>query len=325
MKSTMKDKYDREINYLRVSLTDRCNLKCVYCMPERVTSFEKEEDNLTKEEILNAIDIFAQLGITKVRLTGGEPLLRKDFYEILKEINRIEGINHIALTTNGIYLEDKLEYLKENGVKSINVSLDSLNNETFNKLTRGGDLLKVLKGIEKAINLGIKVKINTVIIQGVNDKEIDRLANLTSRYNVDVRFIELMPIGEGINYIGIDESIILKELNIKFGDLIKLDKENEVANYYKIEGAKGRIGFISPMTNHFCNTCNRIRITSNGFIKQCLHSSKGVNVKGLLKGDYSKDRMVEIIKSTIYNKPKAHRFNEDKKAEDKRLMYQIGG
>lgn len=325
MKSTMKDKYDREINYLRVSLTDRCNLKCVYCMPEKGTYFEKEEDKLTKEEILNAIDIFALLGITKVRFTGGEPLLRKDFYEILKKTNEIKGIEHIAITTNGIYLEDKLEYLRENGVKSINVSLDSLNNETFNMLTRGGDLEKVLRGIKKAIELNIKVKINTVIIKGINDKEIESLANLTNRHNVDVRFIELMPIGEGINYIGIDESVILKNLNSKFGNLIKLEKDRDVANYYKIEGSKGKIGFISPMTNHFCSTCNRIRITSNGFIKQCLHSSKGINVKGLLKGDYSKEKMIDIIKDTIYNKPKAHRFNEDKKAEDKRLMYQIGG
>lgn len=321
----MKDKYDREINYLRVSLTDRCNLKCVYCMPENEANFEREEDKLTKEEILKAIDIFARVGITKVRFTGGEPLLRKDFCEILRETNEIEGIDHIALTTNGIYLEDRLDCLKENGVKSINVSLDSLKKETFRTLTRGGELEKVLKGIEKAIDLNIKVKINTVIIKDINDNEVENLADLTNRYDVDVRFIELMPIGEGINYIGVDEAIILKIINKKFGNLSKLDKGNEVANYYKIKGAKGKIGFISPMTNHFCHTCNRVRITSNGFIKQCLHSSSGMNIKDLLKENYSKDKLTETIRNTVYNKPKAHRFNEDNKAEDNRLMFQIGG
>lgn len=321
----MKDKYGREINYLRVSLTDRCNLKCIYCMPENEVNFEKEEDKLTKEEVVNIIDTFALLGVTKIRFTGGEPLLRKDFYEILRETNEIKGIEHIAVTTNGIYLADNLDYLKENGVKSINVSLDSLNKETFRILTRGGDLDKVLKSIEKAIDLNIKVKINTVIIQGINDNEIESLANLTNRYAVDVRFIELMPIGEGIKFIGIDEDVILKRINSKLGKLIKLDKVNEVASYYNIEGAKGRIGFISPMTNHFCSTCNRIRITSNGFIKQCLHSSSGINVKGLLKYDFSKENLIEVIKNTVYNKPKAHKFNEDKKAEDSRLMFQIGG
>ncbi len=323
----MKDKYGREIDYLRISITDRCNLRCIYCMEEEGNTFFQEEDKLTKEEILKIVSASAKLGVKKIRLTGGEPLVRKDIVELMEGINDIKGIEGIYLTTNGILLEEKLEALKKAGLKGVNISLDSLKEEMFQSLTRLGILKKVLSAIDKCLELGIKVKLNTVMIKDKNDNEILDFVNLTRSKNIDVRFIELMPIGVGSKFKGISNEDILSLIKSNYGDLeeIRRDKDGGPASYIRLKNGKGKIGFISAISNCFCEDCNRIRLTSEGFLKQCLHFNYGIDLKKILRNGASEEEILNVIKNNIYNKPEKHLFM--KKSEDKELkfMNQIGG
>lgn len=320
----MKDKFNREIDYLRISLTEACNLKCIYCMPEENICFPKD-NGLTDSELEYLIDIFGDIGLKKLRFTGGEPLLRKSIVKLVSYAKK-KDIKKIAITTNGVLLERYLDDLIDAGLTEINISLDSLKAEKFNEITRGGNLKSVLNSIEKAVNRGLKVKINAVIIKGVNEDEFIDLCSMTINTNVDIRFIELMPIGEGTKYIGVSGIELQEKLKEKY-DIVKCDKtkENGPATYYSIPNAKGRIGFISALTNHFCESCNRIRITPDGVLKQCLHFKSGIDLKELLRNDLTKEEIENKIRETIYNKPQGHRFVEDKKTEDKRFMFQIGG
>lgn len=323
----MKDKYGREIDYLRISITDRCNLRCIYCMEEEGNTFFQEEDKLTKEEILKIVSASAKLGVKKIRLTGGEPLVRKDIVELMEGINDIKGIEGIYLTTNGILLEEKLEALKKAGLKGVNISLDSLKEEMFQSLTRLGILKKVLSAIDKCLELGIKVKLNTVMIKDKNDDEILDFVNLTRSKNIDVRFIELMPIGVGSKFKGISNEDILSLIKSNYGDLeeISRDRDGGPASYIRLKNGKGKIGFISAISNCFCEDCNRIRLTSEGFLKQCLHFNYGIDLKKILRNGASEEEILNVIKNNIYNKPEKHLFM--KKSEDKELkfMNQIGG
>ncbi|WP_066892856.1 GTP 3',8-cyclase MoaA [Clostridium nigeriense] len=323
----MKDKYGREIDYLRISITDRCNLRCIYCMEEEGNTFFQEEDKLTKEEILKIVSASAKLGVKKIRLTGGEPLVRKDIVELMEGINDIKGIEGIYLTTNGILLEEKVEALKKAGLKGVNISLDSLKEEMFQSLTRLGILKKVLSAIDKCLELGIKVKLNTVMIKDKNDNEILDFVNLTRSKNIDVRFIELMPIGVGSKFKGISNEDILSLIKSNYGDLeeIRRDKDGGPASYIRLKNGKGKIGFISAISNCFCEDCNRIRLTSEGFLKQCLHFNYGIDLKKILRNGASEEEILNVIKNNIYNKPEKHLFM--KKSEDKELkfMNQIGG
>ncbi len=323
----MKDKFGREIDYLRISLTDKCNLRCVYCMEEKGNDFFDEEEKLTKDEICRIVNACSKLGIKKVRLTGGEPLVRKDVVELMEEINKIQGIEEIFLTTNGILLGDKVHILKKAGLKGVNISLDSLKVGMFNKLTRLGDLKKVLDSIDKCLEYGIKVKINTVMIKGMNEDEILDFVNLTLDKKIDVRFIELMPIGVGRKFNGVSNEEIIRLINENYMDIeeVKKNKNGVPATYIKVKGAKGKIGFISAISNCFCEECNRIRLTSEGFLKQCLHYNYGVDLKKLLRDGSTDEEILNIIKNNIYNKPEKHLFM--KKSEDKELkfMNQIGG
>lgn len=320
----MKDKFNRDIDYLRISLTEACNLRCIYCMPEEEVCFKKD-NGLTDEELKYLIDIFGDIGLKKIRFTGGEPLLRKSIVELVSKAKE-KKIGKIALTTNGVLLHKYLDELINAGLNEINISLDSLNEEVFNKITRGGNLSYVLDSIKRAVNKGIKVKINAVIVKGINDNEFLDLCKLSIDNKLDIRFIELMPIGEGVKYTGVSgkdlEEILKENFNVKDG---KRDTDNGPAFYYKIEGAEGRVGFISALSNHFCESCNRIRITSDGELKQCLHFKSGLNLKNILREDNTRQEIKERIKKTIYDKPKGHRFIEDKKTEDNRFMFQIGG
>ncbi|MCR6515916.1 GTP 3',8-cyclase MoaA [Clostridium sp. LY3-2] len=319
----MKDIYGREIDYLRISLTDNCNLRCIYCMPSSNIEFSKEK--LTEEEIIKIIKASEKIGIKKIRFTGGEPLVRKDLVKIIKETNSLEGIEDICLTTNGILLLEKLEELKENGLTKVNISLDTLNPLKYKKITRGGDINLVLKAIDKCLNLGIKVKLNVVIIKGLNDDEIIDLINLTKEKDIDVRFIELMPIGEGNKFTGISNEEI-KDLikNYEYKSL-KQDKKDGPANYIKLKGAKGKIGFISALSNCFCENCNRIRITSDGMLKGCLNWKGGVNLKREIEKGISEEKIKDIIKDSIYNKPEKYLFKKEDKNKEIRFMNQIGG
>lgn len=323
----MKDKFGREVDYLRLSVTDSCNLRCIYCMNEDFNDFLEINKILTDDEIYRVVYEAAKLGIKKVRITGGEPLVRKNIVELIGRINKIQGIETIYLTTNGLLLEDKVEKLAQNGLNGVNISLDSLKEDTFKRLTRNGDLLKVLKAIDKCIANNIKVKLNTVIIGEINKDEIMDFINLTKKKNIDVRFIELMPIGEGKNFSPVTNTEILETIKTNFGEVEEVGRRSTdgPAKYIKVKNYLGKIGFISAISNCFCSECNRIRITPEGFLKKCLHWNSGIDLRTLLRSGISNEELRAVIKENIYDKPEKHLFKENNKDEELRFMNQIGG
>lgn len=322
----MKDKYGRTVDYIRISLTDKCNLRCIYCMPSDGNSFFEKEENLNNDEIYKIVKESAKLGIRKVRLTGGEPLVRKDINELIEKIYSIDGIEEIALTTNGMLLEERLEFLHSHGVKSLNISLDTLNEEKFKYITRGGDIHKVFRSIEKGLKLGIKIKINTVVIEDINKNEIIDLINFTKDRDISLRFIELMPIGEGKKFKGVSNEEIMKiiEDNNLETVILERNKKDGPAKYIKIKDYKGKIGFISAMSNCFCEDCNRIRITTDGMLKKCLNWKSDINLKKVIR-EGKEEKLLETIKNGIYNKPKMYLFNKQDTNEENRNMNKIGG
>ena len=323
----MKDKFEREIDYLRVSVTDNCNLRCVYCMDEKDNKFLKKDEKLTDDEIYRVVKESAKLGIKKVRITGGEPLVRPGVVDLIGRINSIEGIEEIYLTTNGILLADRLDELVKNGLKGVNISLDSLKEDRFNKLTRLGHVDNVLAAIDKAISLGIKVKLNTVIVNDINKDEIMDFVNLTKEKEIDVRFIELMPIGIAINYKGVANEEVLNIIRRNASDFEEVvrNQSGGPATYIRLNGAKGKVGFISAMSNCFCEDCNRIRLTPEGFLKQCLHFDYGVDLKSMLREGVNDEKLKEVIYNNIYDKPEKHLFLEDSEHKELKFMNQIGG
>lgn len=323
----MRDRYNREIDYLRVSVTDNCNLRCIYCMEDGDVNFLEGNDKLTNDEFLKVIKASSKVGIKKIRLTGGEPLVRKDIVTLVEDINEIDGIEEIYLTTNGILLGDKLEELYKHGLKGVNISLDSLKGDKFKEITRYGELSKVMEAIDKGISLGVKVKINTVIVQGINDDEIIDFINLTRNKLVDVRFIELMPIGVGKNHKGVSNDKIREIIKANYSNYTLIDKEKKSgpAAYIKLDGALGKVGFISAISNCFCEDCNRIRITSEGFLKQCLHFNYGTDLREIIRNGISEEELTKVIYKTIYDKPEKHLFNKSDKNSEIKFMNQIGG
>ena len=319
----MKDSLGREIDYLRISLTESCNLRCIYCMPEGVAPKVCGE-TLTKENIFDIVEVAVELNIKKIRLTGGEPLLRQDIVEIVQGI-KDRGIEKIYITTNGILLSEKIEKLKKAGLKGVNISLDTLNGEQFNFITRGGDLERVLQGIEKALNLNLEVKINSVIMKVINENAIEELAKLTLNSQLDVRFIELMPIGQGKKFTGISNNDIYDRLE----KIFEFDRDYKeikgVSTYYKLKNSKGNIGFISPINSCFCETCNKIRLTSDGVIKRCLNSKGNTNIKEYLDKNIEKEKIKEILEQEILKKPEKHLFGKENKDEELKNMNAIGG
>lgn len=318
----MIDKYNREIDYLRISLTDKCNLSCIYCMPRKIDFKDNINDVLSFEDYKFIIKGFSKLGIKKVRFTGGEPLIYEKLKELIKYTKEKCSIDDICITTNAIGLYEKIDKLKENGLKKVNISIDSLDEDKYKKITRGGDLKEVLESVDKCIDLGIKVKINCVLIKGLNDDELNNFINLTKYKDLDVRFIELMPIGEGLKifkkgYINLKETLNKKESLKPINN-----EEKSVASYYKLKGAKGKVGIITPMSCSFCSECNRIRMTSNGKIKLCLHSNEELDVVKYLNNE---DKFCSAIQNYIYEKPEKHNLIENKKSDTNRNMNQIGG
>lgn len=319
----MKDSLGREIDYLRISLTESCNLRCIYCMPEGVAPKVCGE-TLTKENIFDIVEVAVELNIKKIRLTGGEPLLRQDIVEIVQGI-KDRGIEKIYITTNGILLYEKIEKLKKAGLKGVNISLDTLDREQFNYITRGGDLERVLQGIEKALNLNLEVKINSVIMKDINENAIEELAKLTLNSQLDVRFIELMPIGQGKKFTGISNNDIYNRLEKTFEFDRNYKEIKGVSTYYKLKDSKGNIGFISPINSCFCETCNKIRLTSDGVIKRCLNSKGNTNIKESLDKNIEKEEIKEILEQEIFKKPERHLFGKDNKDEELKNMNAIGG
>ena len=313
----MKDRFGRNITYLRISVTDLCNLRCKYCMPESGVESLCHSDILSIEEIVEIVKIASKNGIKKIRLTGGEPLVRRGFINLCKEISKIDEIEDIAITTNGVYLKAMADELFENKVRRINFSLDTLIKEKYNDITRRNDFDKTMESLFYAIKKGFKVKINVVLIGSFNDDEIEDFVNLANKYDLEVRFIELMQIGETANWS--KDKFISNKVVLEKVPKLEFDGVSGVAKIYKIKGQKGRIGLISPISCSFCEDCNRIRLTSDGKLKPCLHSSDEINLKGL-----SGEELEEVFKRGIYEKPEKHHL-EDGKSESARDMNKIGG
>ena len=313
----MKDRFGRNITYLRISVTDLCNLRCKYCMPESGVESLCHSDILSIKEIVEIVKIASKNGIKKIRLTGGEPLVRRGFIELCKQISEIDKIEDIAITTNGVYLKEMADELFENKVRRINFSLDTLIKEKYNDITRRNYFDKAMESLFYAIKKGFKVKINVVLIGGFNDDEIEDFVNLANKYDLEVRFIELMQIGETANWS--KDKFVSNKIVLEKVPELEFDGVSVVAKIYKIKGQKGRIGLISPISCSFCEDCNRIRLTSDGKLKPCLHSKDEINLKGL-----SGEELEEVFKRGIFEKPEKHHL-EDGKSESARDMNKIGG
>lgn len=322
----MTDGIGRNIDYLRISVTDKCNLRCQYCMPREGVQKISHEQLLSLEEIVRVCRIMADLGIKKVRLTGGEPLVRKNITKLIGDIHEIPGIEDIAITTNGVLFAPMAEELAQAGLTRVNLSLDTTDPATFEKITGTDAYAKVLQAMDAALKLGMKLKINCVACRELNEKDIISVAELARNNPVDVRFIELMPIGCGKLFEGIGSDEILERLEEAFGNSSPVEKRlgNGPARYVDFPGFAGRIGFISPMSHKFCGDCNRVRLTAEGMLKLCLHYDKGVMLRNMLRDENCGDEYIrEEILMAVKGKPQAHNFEEE--SGDSRKMYQIGG
>ncbi len=319
----MRDKLGREIEYLRLSVTQNCNLRCIYCNPESCEKGYEYKAGLTPEEMGRIVAIMSKLGIHKVRITGGEPLVRSDINEIISRISSVPGIDDISMTTNGIKLAEKAKSLKEAGLKRLSISLDSLKEDKFKQITGGGRLTDVLKGIEAAVEAGLDpIRLNVVLMKGVNDDEIEDFVNLTADNPIDVRFIELMPVGDfGEN--NRDKVVLNSDIIRSMPELVACNDRlpGQPARYYKIDGHKGRIGFISPLSHKFCDSCNRIRLTCDGKIKPCLGNNSEIDLMDALKA--SPEELEKEIREVILNKPAGHCFEDS--FTSLRTMNGIGG
>jgi cyclic pyranopterin phosphate synthase len=324
----ISDSFQRPINYLRISVTDRCNLRCVYCMPEEGVTLMPHADILTYEEIYTVAKVAAGMGINKVRLTGGEPLVRLGLADLVKMLASIEGIDDLSLTTNGILLAHHATELKQAGLRRVNISLDTLQPERFRKITRCGELVDTLKGIDAAHAVSLEpVKINMVVMAGINDDELIDFARKTIEDGWHVRFIEHMPV--------IADSptpsrlFSVKEMRNRIEALGKLEPwkvnvGNGPAKYFRLPGAKGTIGFITPVTEHFCYRCNRLRLTADGKLRPCLLSEEEIDLREDLRSGASPDELKRLIEKAIARKPERHHLAEGK-TRNGRPFSQVGG
>ena len=317
----MIDKLGRDITYLRISLTDKCNLRCRYCMPEEGVCRRSHHEMMNEDEVVTAVEVAASLGIHKIRLTGGEPLVKRNIVSICRRVAAVEGIKEVCLTTNGILLPKIGKQLREAGVNRLNLSLDTLDPEKYAYITRIGQLEQFQSGLEAALEAGFdKVKINAVLIGGFNDNEIEDLAGLTMQYPVDMRFIELMPIQDHDEF-GESAYVPYSRVLEKLPEAVPVPKDGGVAKLYRLPGAKGNIGLISPINAHFCGECNRIRLTADGKLKPCLHSSDEYSIKGLDKAG-----MKAVFEQAIRNKPAWHGdLDAVNRSKAGRNMNEIGG
>ena len=361
----MQDGLGREIDYLRISVTDKCNLRCRYCMPPHGITSLAHEEILTLEEIFRLVGIMEQLGIRKVRLTGGEPMVRKNLPWLVEQIHGLCGIREIAMTTNGTLFAPQAKIYREAGLTAVNISLDTLDPERFRCITgcdradRAAGVDSVLRAIDAALEQQLRVKINCVPCVEMNGDDLEGIAMLAEDRPVDVRFIELMPIGCGKDYTGISSEEILRRLEQRFGKAIAISEKVNIetgwltenfaretsnpadnsgsrtdgpAEYYQFPGFAGRIGFISPISHKFCRECNRVRLTCEGRLKLCLHYDRGLELKPLLRGGASDEEIGRQIINALKEKPSEHHFRErtageelPDSVEEHRKMVQIGG
>ncbi len=326
----MLDGRGREINYLRISVTDRCNLRCRYCMPEEGVNYLGHDKILSLEDIARLVRISTSIGIHKVRLTGGSPLVRRNICQLIRYIRDIPEIDDIALSTNGILYADMADDLKAAGLNRINFSLDTLVPEKYTYITRRGQLPDVIRALNKAIILHMDpIKINAVVIRGFNDDEILDFAALAYTHPLHIRFIEFMPIGDMFFWqkermIHSDEikNIISQHYTLEEN---KITTGNGPAKSYKVSGGKGSLGFISPMSNHFCGECNRIRLTAEGKLRACLYDKKEIDLKPALENGANDEEIRQLFIKTIHAKPDKHHMNNGWGENNQRKMYQIGG
>ncbi len=323
----MKDRFGRNIDYMRVSITDRCDLRCRYCMPEGCEKVPMSRI-LTYEETERIVRAAADLGIRKIRITGGEPFVRLGCTDLMRKIKTLPGIEELTVTTNGQTLERYIEELEDIGIDGINISLDTLDPERFRYITGGGDLEKTLRGIEASVSSGIRTKLNCLILEDFNEDEVTDLAELAFRCGIDVRFIEMMPVGAGASVKGMSNLNVLRKLMERWPDL---EEDSRVhgsgpAVYYRRPGVEGAAGLISPIHGIFCIGCNRVRLTSQGQLKPCLSYDVQTDLRPYLEG--SDEELREAMRKTIYEKPEAHCFAASEncpRGMEHRLMSEIGG
>lgn len=332
----MKDQFNREIDYMRISITDKCNLRCQYCMPEGVDIVPMSH-LLTFEEIVEICTAAATLGIRKIKITGGEPLVRRDAPKLFGMLREIPGIESVTLTTNGVLLKKYLPMLIENGLKSVNISLDTMDRILYQQITGYDVFLQVMDSIQAAMEAGLQVKINTVLLRGINENSWKQMVEFVRTHPVDIRFIEIMPIGAGQAFSGVSNEVLIGLLQEIYPD-IKKDFSvhgNGPATYYSIPGFIGGIGFISAMHGKFCEQCNRIRMSAQGEIKPCLCYGTSIDLRQALreecqqgkeiKSENNHVKLLEVLQKAIYQKPQAHCFEKTEEITEKKKMVSIGG
>ncbi|MCC3144198.1 GTP 3',8-cyclase MoaA [Halanaerobium sp. Z-7514] len=318
----INDQSGRKIDYLRVSITDRCNLRCHYCMPELGIKEKSHDEILSYEEIIKIVKNAQKIGINKLRITGGEPLVRIGVETLIEQLSKL-GLKDISMTTNGVLLAEKAEKLKKAGLDRVNISLDTLKRDKFSKISRRDNFCEVIKGIEAAQKYGLEpVKLNVVVMKNINDDEILDFVEFASNNNLIIRFIEYMPLG---GETASENFISSKDIKVQIKKKFTLEKADAVGNgpakYYSIQGGKAKLGFISALTNHFCADCNRLRLTADGRLKPCLASDLELKIDKKMTDDL----ILESFKKALEIKPRAHNLNFKDNLKYKRTMSQIGG
>lgn len=323
----MRDQYGRTIDYLRISITDKCNLRCVYCMPERGVEAMAHEELLTYEEIERVVRLLAARGVRFLRLTGGEPMARRGCLELVRLLAAVPGIEDVGMTTNGILLAGRMDEARQAGLRSVNISLDTLDPEAYARITRGGDVAKVLQAVDEAVACGLRVKLNAVPVRELNENGLMELAAMARERPIDVRFIELMPVGCGAGLSPIPSDEIEARLTEAFGPLTADEARHGwgPARYVRPTGFSGSIGLISAMSHEFCDACNRVRLTAEGFLKLCLNHAAGLDVRALLRSGAPDAELDAALAAAIERKPQRHGFHEDISDREARRMNQIGG
>ena len=326
----LQDKHQRRINYLRLSVTDRCNLRCRYCMPDDAVCTPRNPDLLTRDQLMQVAGAAVQLGIKKIRITGGEPLVRADIVELMADLTALTDLDRLVMTTNGVLLERLARPLAEAGVSGMNISIDSLDADRYRQVTRGGDLQRCLAGIEAALAAGLRTKLNVVLMAGVNDDELAGFLELARTRPVAVRFIEFMPTrGGGRDDLTVPSAEVLRRL-ADLADLRPLGRDDVLnlagpARNFSVVGGQGSVGVISPVTCHFCQDCNRIRVTAEGLARGCLFHETGLDLKPYLRaGDAA--GLLEALRRVVNDKPEGHTLAEaDGDGPDQVDMWSIGG
>jgi len=327
MSKSLIDSFGRKIEYLRLSVTDKCDLRCFYCLPQKFNNFEEPEHWLSYDEIIRVISVFSDLGVKRVRITGGEPLVRKNLPELISNLDHISGVEDLSLSTNAVQLAKHADALKRAGISRLNVSLDSLDPGRFKSIT-GGKLEKVLDGLHAASKSGFSpIKINMVVMKGVNEDEVDNMVNFCIEHDFTLRFIETMPVGDTgrsatNHYISLD--VIKRRLEQQFDLVPGVMPGGGPAKYMRVVGTDLRIGFITPISQHFCESCNRVRLAVDGTLYLCLGQEDKVELRPLLRKGIGDDELRDVILNAIARKPERHHFN-DKPEQVVRFMSMTGG